>query len=270
MIDLALIDLTPNSIAVIRLAHWWSTTAERPLHLLHDVKKVLPALTDQETQEAWFAMESTEARIKAQRMGDEAVGAQTFFPIHISRDRIMEQIELLHGRERLNVIFVGAKGTGFLDRVLKGSHIITLTEKFEIPIVAVPVGYEYRGKIDLHVAVSHHHPFDAASFLSFFKRHEALIRSVEFLSVDTDEADQVPNMALLATLAGECRLEIPVTSRSYQGRDPLSVFKEHLTGDPARMLIVQKGSRSWADQMFRKFLVNELVYDGSVPMIILP
>ena len=36
------------------------------------------------------------------------------------------------------------------------------------------------------------------------------------------------------------------------------------------MLIVQKGSRLLTDQLFRRFLINELVYEGQTPLIVLP
>lgn len=36
------------------------------------------------------------------------------------------------------------------------------------------------------------------------------------------------------------------------------------------MLVVQKGSRLLTDQLFRQFLINELVYEGQTPLIVLP
>ncbi len=36
------------------------------------------------------------------------------------------------------------------------------------------------------------------------------------------------------------------------------------------LLVVQKGSRLLTDQFFRRLLINELVYEGETPMVVLP
>jgi len=35
-------------------------------------------------------------------------------------------------------------------------------------------------------------------------------------------------------------------------------------------IVVQRASRMLLDQIFRKFLINDLVYEGNIPLVILP
>ncbi|MNE57231.1 hypothetical protein D3C80_1521830 [compost metagenome] len=56
----------------------------------------------------------------------------------------------------------------------------------------------------------------------------------------------------------------------YEGNNPFDDIKKIINNKNDEMLIVQKGSRHLTDQLFRKFLINELVYEGQTPLIVLP
>ncbi len=56
----------------------------------------------------------------------------------------------------------------------------------------------------------------------------------------------------------------------YEGNNPFSDIKKVVNNKIDEMLIVQKGSRLLTDQLFRRFLINELVYEGQTPLIVLP
>ncbi|MBK7426529.1 MAG: hypothetical protein IPI60_05615 [Saprospiraceae bacterium] len=57
----------------------------------------------------------------------------------------------------------------------------------------------------------------------------------------------------------------------YEGSNPFEDIKKVINNKIDEILIVQKkGSRLLTDQLFRKFLINELVYDAQTPLIVLP
>lgn len=56
----------------------------------------------------------------------------------------------------------------------------------------------------------------------------------------------------------------------YKGRNRISEIKKVINNKEEELLIVQKGSRLLTDHIFRKFLINELVYEGQTPLIVLP
>jgi len=56
----------------------------------------------------------------------------------------------------------------------------------------------------------------------------------------------------------------------YEGNNPFEDIKKVINNKIDELLIVQKGSRLLTDQLFRRFLINELVYEGQTPMIVLP
>jgi hypothetical protein len=56
----------------------------------------------------------------------------------------------------------------------------------------------------------------------------------------------------------------------YKGDVVVANVKEILTQKQSQFLVVQKGSRQFFDQIFRSFLINELAYEGEIPLIVIP
>ena len=56
----------------------------------------------------------------------------------------------------------------------------------------------------------------------------------------------------------------------YHSGNLFNDIKDMINIKEEEMLVVQKGSRLLTDQLFRRFLINELVYHGQTPLIVLP
>ena len=56
----------------------------------------------------------------------------------------------------------------------------------------------------------------------------------------------------------------------YEGNNAFEDIKKVINNKIDEILVVQKGSRLLTDQLFRKFLINELVYQGQTPLVVLP
>jgi len=56
----------------------------------------------------------------------------------------------------------------------------------------------------------------------------------------------------------------------YEANNRLDGIKGVINNKIDEILIVQKGSRILTDQLFSRFLINELVYEGQTPLIVLP
>jgi nucleotide-binding universal stress UspA family protein len=268
MIDLALIDLTPISTSVIRLAHAWGKAAGVQVHLLHDLRPRLPALASSSSREAWYQTGEASARETTAVLVRQALGEGHFPPVHITRNEMLSAIGRLHEHHHVRTLFTGAKGTGTLQRLLRGSHILPLVEQLNIPVVAVPLEYRHTGPVDLHVAVGQEHLFDPKCLSSFVGEHPAMVRSVEFFSVDQPDARE-NSEARLQDLARRADLPVPVTIASFRSEDPPEIFKEKLANQPSGMLVLKRGSRSLMDHVGRRFMVNDMVHEGSLPLIIL-
>jgi hypothetical protein len=56
----------------------------------------------------------------------------------------------------------------------------------------------------------------------------------------------------------------------FAGDDPFQDIKKVVVDRTDEVLVVQRGSRLLTDQLFRRFLIDELVYEGHIPLVVLP
>jgi hypothetical protein len=56
----------------------------------------------------------------------------------------------------------------------------------------------------------------------------------------------------------------------YVSDNPSKNIQNIISGKSNELLVVQKGERLLTDYLFRKFLINDLVYDAKTPLIVLP
>ncbi|NHW58665.1 universal stress protein, partial [Escherichia coli] len=56
----------------------------------------------------------------------------------------------------------------------------------------------------------------------------------------------------------------------YESNVPSEGIKKVINNNETEILVLQKGNRFVTDHIFRKFLVNELVYVGDIPLVVLP
>ncbi|MGV3657517.1 MAG: hypothetical protein ACO1NX_06165, partial [Chitinophagaceae bacterium] len=56
---------------------------------------------------------------------------------------------------------------------------------------------------------------------------------------------------------------------TFEGKNALDAIKEHMRQNKDAYLVVQRGSRTFDDSVLRRFMINELVYSASVPMVVL-
>ncbi|HPV88611.1 MAG TPA: hypothetical protein PKU85_05315, partial [Bacteroidales bacterium] len=56
----------------------------------------------------------------------------------------------------------------------------------------------------------------------------------------------------------------------YLGDNAWRDLKKIIKQKQKEFIVVQRGSRMFLDQITRKFLINDLVYEGHTPLIIMP
>ena len=97
------------------------------------------------------------------------------------------------------------------------------------------------------------------------------VRKIVFFSVITQEDDYNATENYLRELVNLFSDKREDTSYElFVGRTAFEDLKRILSEKKDEFIIVQRGSRMLMDQIFRKFLINELVYEGNIPLVILP
>jgi hypothetical protein len=169
-----------------------------------------------------------------------------------------------------NLIFAGIKGTGLLKKLFLGSVALQVIDNTKNCIIAMPKEIDTFSHEKIYVAVTEKHPLNVLElnkFLNFIDNKNTTI-TFFYLAKPNEKTKGIEKH--LYELKEMYSDRYNTSFAIYEGVNPLEDIKKIINNKIQEMLVVQKGSRLLTDQLFRRFLINELVYEGQTPLIVLP
>lgn len=274
---IALIDFSLYSSALLELAGRWCQNAGANLLLIHKVAGLVPGLAESDMKKKIIDDEKKEAIDKLKKLASEKIAPETKVDFVATDKSILEAISDALDEGLNDYIIVGIKGTGMLKRILMGSvatHVInelnniTITVPEKLCVGPGPICNLTPRKIV--VTLTDKYPLNEAALGNFLETFEGTIKKLTFVSVVDEDEDAREETEFLSNLTGKYRQRFDASYKILRGNNVFEEIKENVQGDSDTVLVVQKGSRTLTDQFFRKFFINQLVSDGSLPMVVLP
>jgi nucleotide-binding universal stress UspA family protein len=261
---IVLVDFSKNSENLLEFAFRHAQIIGAEMIFVHQLLVAAPAMTDQQTRDELTKFEMQEAELKMAAL----IKGRIYDPrsFHISNSPILAILETIKSPVFFDWVVVGLKGTNVLKRLFIGSTTLEIVEKSNFLTIAVPIQNPIPAPNKLMVGVNQKFPLNKAQFSPMLASLENQIHEVEFFSILKEDEDEVYTRDYLEELSLEYK---SYNSRTmlYQGNDALEALKNHVVKDT--FLVLQQGSRTLEDQLFRKFMINELVYNGQIPLIVI-
>lgn len=265
-----LLDLAPGAVNLLTYAAEWATRCPAEFVLVHRTSVVAPALADVETKRGIVEHAAAEARREL------AALARTYLPkgalVHyeVSADPLQRTLERLLAQPYRDLVLVGMKGTGPVEQVLVGSVALEVINSTGNCVVAVPKDVHVSSRITLHVSVSDKYPLNILelnNYLTFLEPGQVRITFFHLAAPGEVAVGMEQRLRELAELFGH---RFATDHAVFEGADPFQDIRKVVTDRADEVLVVQRGSRLLTDQLFRKFLLNELVTEGHLPLVVLP
>lgn len=264
-----LIDFSEYSSNLIRYASDWGNQANAELLLVHQTIVLAPALTDSEGRLQITQHTYDEALHKLKSLAKELIPPTVKVSFSVSESLLQVTLTKLLEEPFDNLIFVGIKGTGLLKKIFLGSVAIQVIDSTKNIIIAMPKEIATFSHNRIFVAVSGKYPLNLLALNNFFNFIDSQNTSITFFSLTKPNEKTKDIEKYLADLTLFFADRFDTTFTIYEGNNPFADIKKVINNKIDEILIVQKGSRLLTDQLFRKFLINELVYEGQTPLIIL-
>jgi nucleotide-binding universal stress UspA family protein len=267
---IVLVDFSEYSEHLLQFAYDWSVRTKADLILLHNTPVLLPAMTPSESRKKISSIANVDAlnHLKALSQAVLPPGASARY-MASEKPLVVVLNELLR-QHFSQLVFLGIKETGLLKKVFLGSEAVKVIDGINNVIVAMPQNAPCCSHDSIHVAVQKKYPlnlFEFNKFLKFTKEEIKKITFFSFITADDDPSATEKYLKELAELYSENR---DTACDLYHGNDELISLKNLISEKANEFIVLQRGSRLLFDQIFRRFLVNELVYEGHTPLIILP
>lgn len=265
-----LIDFSEYSRNLIKYACDWSKQVNAELLFVHQSIVLSPALADKESRQQIAIHTNEEALQKLRVLTKELIPPTIQVSFNVSENNLQLTLSKLLEEHYNNLIFAGIKGTGLLKKLFLGSVALQVIDNTKNCIVAMPKEIETFSHEKIYVAVTEKHPLNVLElnkFLNFIDNKNTTI-TFFYLAKPNEKIKGIEkHLKELKEMFSE---RYNTSFAIYEGNNPFADIKKVINNTEEEMLIIQKGSRLLTDQLFRRFLINELVYEGQTPLIVLP
>jgi nucleotide-binding universal stress UspA family protein len=264
-----LTDFSPQSENLLAFAGKLAESIRADLLLVHQVPGMVPALADNASRSQIIGFEKEQAMRKLKELAGQIGPLTPSLDYWVSEKPISVLLQELLHQGFDDLILLGLKGTGLLKQTFLGSTATKVIEEVDAITLAVPLKNPSQPHT-LTIAVSYRYPLNEAALGKLLTMLKQEIKTIEFITIVTASDVEAESVQYLAGLHERFESLIPSSISVFRGGTAFSEIKAHLQQYQDHMLVVQKGSRTLSDKFFRRFLIHDLVHDGSMPLLVLP
>jgi nucleotide-binding universal stress UspA family protein len=265
-----LLDFSEYSKAELLLAKKWSEWYPMEIVVIHEILEPIPSLANSELRLKMLYDKKNEIGRKWFELMENTLGSFLPIRIEIIQEPLVVYIQKQFSTKGGDVIIMGLKGTGKLKQIFIGSTVNKILDNLNRITVAVPKSLEDFEPKKLLISVHSKFSLNEVAFNFFLSIIPKSIESIIFLSIVNETDDLLDSKMFLEGLKSRVFPDLSTEAMVFYGSDTFEAIRKQFSGNNDAWLMVQKGSRALSDRLLRKFMVNDLVYDGSIPLIILP
>jgi nucleotide-binding universal stress UspA family protein len=263
---IVLTDLSEHSANLLEYAWDWARRVDAEIALVHQVMVFVPSFADVESGAEITRQAILEAVHQMEALCEPVFPDEARVSMHVSEIPLRQTLSRLLGEPFSHLIVTGLKGTSLLKKMFIGSTTVQILETTSDIVAAIPKDITSYTPEKIFVAVSEKHPFNAAVFNNLLEWMGPEAGPLTFFYLGKSGEDNSMIEKQLRDLAKLFSAEMAL----YEGGNAFADIKKVINNREKELLVVQKGSRLLTDRLFRKFLINELVYEGETPLIVLP
>lgn len=267
---IVLIDFSEYSSDLIKYACNWSQEANAKILLHHQTHPFLPAFAENTAREFIVRQANDIALEKLKTLANALIPDTIKVAYYVSEIDFHLTLPELLTEPFENLVFIGLKGTGILKKLFLGSVALRIIGNTENTVVAMPKGIDSFSHEKIFVAVGEKKRLNIQQLDNFLGFIDHQNTSITFFHLAKPQEDTSLIKEQLRNLSETYADRFTTNFAIYEADNRLDGIKSVINNKIDEILIIQKGSRILTDQLFRRFLINELVYEGQTPLIILP
>jgi hypothetical protein len=267
---IVLIDFSSYSSSLLQFAYEWSKKINAELVLVHQTVVSAPALADHKSRREITDMAVGEALEKLRNFAESVLPSGTMVDYRITEKKLDVYLPILLREPFHHLVFAGLKGTTMLKKIFMGSVAIQVIDHINELVVALPKGIQHFSVSTLYVALNRSYPLNTDDLDRFLELTGHEIKKIIFFSILPSSEEAIEAESYLKSVKEQYASRFTTDHILYEGADVFQEVQSIMALQKHTLLVVQRGSRMFLDKMFRKFLINDLVYAGNIPLLVLP
>lgn len=263
---IVLIDFSEYSENLVKFAFSISKLINAKVIFVHQVVGIIPAMADEGSRNEILRVEIKEAREHLVDLAKGRINDEEAFLV--SPKPVLALLEDISSENYFDWVLAGLKGTGQLKRLFMGSTTLSIIEESNLLTLAVPVRTVVPVPTKLLVGVTSKYELNKNQLEKVLLSFKEQVIHLEFFTILKEDEDEGKAKEYLLQFHTEYETYNPEI-KLYKGDNALSLLKDRVKNTEDSFLVLQQGSRALNDKLFRKFMINELVYGAQTPLIVL-
>lgn len=238
--------------------------------IVHQSTVFAPSLTDLETRKEIAKQTNAENLGKIKEMLRQVNFPSQRVRFELSDQHLILTLERLLDEPYDHLLLMGVKGTGTLKKIFLGSNVVSAIQQLDCKILALAKSSTPVNPKRLLVGVNPQYPLNADQLNSLMEFYPTKINELVFFSVLTESEQLEKVEAYLKQVSAPFGIKFQIQTKVVREGDVSEQTKIMVKDLPNSLLVLQRGSRYFSDLVFRKMLINDLIYEGKVPLAVLP
>lgn len=265
-----LVDLSKHSIDLVKYAAGWSQEMDAEILIIHQTLVLAPALTDGGAKQQIAEHVNAEATKKLRAIASDHIPPKINVSFLVSENNLKQLLDYALKQPFEHLVYVGVQQTDLLKKIFIGSTALQIINNTSNAVVAIPKGIDSFSHKQIFVAVTKNARFNVLELNNFLKFIDSTDTNITFFHLAKSNEETTGIEKKLKDLTELFADRYQTDYAIYQGKQPFEDIKKVINNKIDELLVVQKGSRLWTDQFFRRFLINTLIYEGQTPLVVLP
>lgn len=263
---IVLLDFSDGSANLLQYASQWAAKIDAELLLVHQVVNLIPTMISQNEKVHIMSGIKEQKTAELKEFADKIVSPETPVSFLISEQPLIETLNgILRKSLQESLIFLGVKGTSYLKKILVGSEATKITDKIYNNIVAVPTAVSMHDKKKIYVGISDMQHIDIIEFNKFLKFVDSNVKEIKFIYIARENEDTFQLEKILADLSDFYKDRYETGYKIWVSNHYLGELREMMQYSSEEILVLQYSTNSLI-----RSAVKDILYDGTIPMVILP
>lgn len=267
---IVLVDFSLYTKSLINVAANWADLLKAELVLVHAVPRLVPALVDDKTKYKIINYAKEEALSELESLANRTIPDRISVTYKATEKHLVNFLPQLMPKKKETLVMLGLKGTGMLKKVFLGSIATQIIDELNELTVGIPIKIHQAKPESLITAVNPKFPINKKKLDQLLKLLQGSLKSLEFISIVEPNDIESKSLNYLQELSEEYEDRISTSNKIFKNKKILNELKTYMEKRDKSFLVLQKGSRALTDLTFRRFFINKIIHDGSMPLIVLP
>lgn len=263
----ALIDFSAYSQTLVDFACLFSHRFAADVIFVHQIHTRIPTLADRTVHTHLLEAERTKAREHLRTLiRDEFYNG---YHMEFSDRHLLATLTLFSSPAYHDYVFTGLKGSGPLKRLFMGSTTIRVINNYDGVSVTFPERSPAFFPERLVMAVHYKYAVNRSRLEQVMQDLAGSDVSLEFITFLAPDDDEGRASVQLESLRDTFARYTPET-KVFRGDNAFKSIADYAGASDKTFLVLQQGPRPLTAGLFRKFMINEMVYHGKTPLMVIP